>query len=364
MLVPAVASTPDIVFLFAGAGLVLYIASRAAVDALTSANEPSPGRLAVGHWIPIAWAAILATAAGRAEIGVGLVFATSVAALGMVLGVLTCISPNSDGPRQRASAWPFIVPAAMLALLAGFSGGLTWWHALMLLGLGACVLSVWMGRRGGDEQVATIASVLPIDTAATTSAPQPPGRISSEWRFVQFLLSVALAAAGGWLAYRATTIADDRTRIATGGLIAAAVVSPLLVLPMLGSGSIAAHHGRLTSAVAGIVGVVLLNLCALLPLVILTHYARQVVVDWDKFHPTVAATTMATTDPVETLYKLRALPFPLAVWRVDTTLLIVLGLLMIPISLGRMTLHKAEGLALAIVYAVYLVISTALAIRL
>jgi len=49
---------------------------------------------------------------------------------------------------------------------------------------------------------------------------------------------------------------------------------------------------------------------------------------------------------------------------VDTVLLIVFGMLLIPVSLGRLTLRKPEGLALAILYAVYLVISTALAIRL
>jgi Ca2+/Na+ antiporter len=357
-------STPDIVLLFAGAGLVLYIASRAAVDALTAANEPSPGRLAVGHWIPIAWAALLATAAGRSEIGIGLAFATSVASLGMVVGVLTCISNDTEGRPVRANAWPFVVPAAILALLAGFSGGLTWWHALMLLGLGACVMSVWVGRKGDEPAgAASNEGARPIPATPLDGAP-PAERIPNAWRFTQFLLAVALSAAGGWLAYRATTVADDRTRVATGGLIAAAVVSPLLVLPMLGTGAIAAHHGRLASAMAGIVGVVLLNLCALLPLVILTHYARQVVVDWDKFHPTVAATTAASTEPVETLYQLRSVPFPLAVWRVDTALLIVFGLLLIPVSLGRLTLRKAEGLALAILYAIYLVISTALAIRL
>ncbi|MEA2735410.1 MAG: hypothetical protein QOE14_1861, partial [Humisphaera sp.] len=35
-----------------------------------------------------------------------------------------------------------------------------------------------------------------------------------------------------------------------------------------------------------------------------------------------------------------------------------------PVSLGRVTLRKAEGLALTVIYAVYLLISTALAIRL
>jgi Ca2+/Na+ antiporter len=106
---------------------------------------------------------------------------------------------------------------------------------------------------------------------------------------------------------------------------------------------------------------VLLNLCLLLPLVILTSYTRQIVVDWDKLHPAAVA---ATTEPAEAVYQLRAVPFPLAVWRVDTVLLIVFGMLLIPVSLGRLTLRKPEGLALAILYAVYLVISTALAIRL
>ena len=390
MLAAVSSTTPDIVFLFAGAGLVLYIASRAAVDALTSAHDPSPGKLAFGHWIPIAWAALLATWAGRPEVGVGLVFATSIAAIGMVLGVLTCISHDTDGPRQRAQAWPFVVPAAILALLAGFSGGLTWWHGLMLMGLGACVMSVWIGPRSeraitgtgrvtitriGDAPTARDARVhgdapatqaewfSGAPTASTAFADiqlAEPARERRIWRLMQLLLAIALAAVGGWLAYRATTIADDHTRVATSGLIAAAVVSPLLVLPILGTGGIAAHHGRLQSATAGVVGLVLLNLCALLPLVIFTHYARQVVLDWDKIQPAVAA----TTEPVEGAYVFRAVPFPLAVWRVDTALLIVFGLLLIPISLGRLTLRKPEGLALAVVYAVYLVISTALAIRL
>jgi Ca2+/Na+ antiporter len=181
-------------------------------------------------------------------------------------------------------------------------------------------------------------------------------------RGLQLFLAVALAAAGGWLAYRATMVADERTRVATSGLIAAAVVSPLLVLPMLGTGAIASHNGRLGAAIAGVVGLVLLNICLLLPLVILTHYARQAIVDWDKIAPVLnsSATTGPTTD---TVYQFRAVPFPLAVWRVDTVLLIVLGMLLIPVSLGRLVLRKPEGLALAVVYAVYLVISTALAIR-
>src|SRR5688500_14483094 len=121
-------SPPDIVFLFAGAGLVLYVASRAAVDALTATRDPRPGRMALGQWMPIAWSALLATAAGHAEIGVGLVFATSVAALGLNLGVLTTLVPPMAAPPTTARGWPFVLPAALLPLLAGFKASLNLLH--------------------------------------------------------------------------------------------------------------------------------------------------------------------------------------------------------------------------------------------
>jgi Ca2+/Na+ antiporter len=131
-------SPPDVVFLFAAAGFVLYIASRAAVDALTSATDPSPARMAAAQCMPIAWTALLATAAGRSDVGIGIVFATSIAALALDLGVLTMMSPPGaasapDGPPPSARAWPFLIPAALLPLLAGFSAALAWWHALMML---------------------------------------------------------------------------------------------------------------------------------------------------------------------------------------------------------------------------------------
>ena len=105
---PAVAAvalaTSDIVAVFACAGLVLYISARAAVDAVTSAAEPAPGKTALAHWMPIASAALLATLAGHAEVGITLAFSTSVAAVALVLGVhsghaqnkLFCASPNVE----------------------------------------------------------------------------------------------------------------------------------------------------------------------------------------------------------------------------------------------------------------------------
>src|SRR6185503_19838256 len=115
--------------------------------------------------------------------------------------------------------------------------------------------------------------------------------------------------------------------VATTGLIAMAVTSPLLVLPMLGTGAIAAHHGRIERASAAIIAIVLLNFFLLLPLVIVAHYVSQLAGQWH--------TWSATWRPVDVFLSPSPMPFPLAVWRVDTVILIVLGLMMVPVSLGR-----------------------------
>ena len=170
---------------------------------------------------------------------------------------------------------------------------------------------------------------------------------------MQFLLAVLLSVAGGWLAYKATVAADDQTRIATAELISLAVLSPLLVLPMLGTGSTAGKHGHFNAAVGSVVGVVLLNLCLLVPLIVGAHYSRQLTVAWPGGERTWEAVRTS----------LAAVPYPLAVWRVDTVLLIVLSLLLIPVSLGRWHFQRVEGLALAFVYAAYLIASTILAMK-
>jgi Ca2+/Na+ antiporter len=224
----------------------------------------------------------------------------------------------------------------MVVLLAGFSAALSWWHALMLLGLGVAVLGVW--RRPVESDVA-----IPMATAVES-------RPTGAW---QLILSTALGAVGAWLAFKAATVTDQRTRVATGGLIALAVLSPLLALPVIGTTAAASHHGRTNSALAALVGIVLLNLLLLLPMVVLAYYARTLTLAWRAGSRTAESLQDA----------LLPMPFPLAIWRVDTVLLLVLGLMLIPVSLGRWSLRKTEGLLLAMVYATYLIVSTWVAVK-
>ena len=79
--------------------------------------------------------------------------------------------------------------------------------------------------------------------------------------------------------------------------------------------------------------------------------------------PALSVRAASTSPAGDLIVVLRPMPFPLAVWRVDTVLLIVLGLMLVPVSLGRWTLRKVEGLVLTCLYAAYLIMSTAIAIK-
>jgi Ca2+/Na+ antiporter len=57
------------------------------------------------------------------------------------------------------------------------------------------------------------------------------------------------------------------------------------------------------------------------------------------------------------------LGFPIAVWRIDTVLLILLGLVLLPVSLNLWEMRRTEGMLLIVIYACYLVGTTMLGRR-
>src|SRR6185503_3438735 len=88
------------------------------------------------------------------------------------------------GNPVRHSLWPFVLPSALFALMAGFSGGFNWWQALLLLLLGAVVLMV------GIES----------SQSASAAAIQPANEKHRFVRIAEFILALAIAAIGGWAA--------------------------------------------------------------------------------------------------------------------------------------------------------------------
>jgi Ca2+/Na+ antiporter len=306
---------PGLMLVVAG-GVALYISSRAGADALRSRVGDSPGRMAVGLWMPIGVVALLAMRVNRPEIAIGVIFATSVASLSLVVGAVTFLSPPMI-PVMGKGIWPTVVPAGMLAFLAGFRGELNWVHASVLALEGVVVLWVWRGP-----------------TALEKSADKTGEKRFWMLRVVQFVLAIGLAGIGAWAGVRGTERTSELSEVASAGLLSATLLSPLLVLPMLGAGIDLAHRGKSATAVTAEIGVVLLNLCLLLPVVVGVGYWRGTA----------------------------AVPFPLAVWRVDVVAVIALALFLLPVSQGRWRLNKSNGLALILGYVMYLLLATTLGV--
>jgi hypothetical protein len=366
------------VVVVAVAATLLYVASRSAAAALGGRGAARPGWRAVGHWLPIAATALVAAARGQADIAVALTFATTVCCLSFILGVLLYLSPMDTLPASR-KAWPFVLPAALLSLIAGFSGHVGWVHALAMLLLGGALLSVW--RDPALQEPAPVASPFSDGSAA----PAPVSRTG--YRAAELALAAALAIIGGWYAVSGTVRAAAAAHLFPAATLAVVILSPLVTLPMLNPAPADAPAGETGSAVSTLVAVATLNLCALVPLLTIVWLARTAFVDPAPAPPTAevtAATRPATTtttaaagittsraapaalEPLSfsaRLDRASPLPFPLPTWRVDAVVLTVLGFVLIPVSLGRWELRRTESVGLIIGYAVYLVLVAFASVR-
>jgi Ca2+/Na+ antiporter len=305
--------------LLVGGVVLQYIATRFSMAVVGRTDGSAPGRLAVAQWLPILATAIAAVAMRMPEMAICLVFGSSVASLSLVLGMTSYVAPVSP-PMPERRLWAMVLPAAIFLLLAGFRGKFTWLHAVMLLVMGAAFLAVWAERpdpltmppESRDERPAALGFLIP---------------------------AILLAALGAAVTIYGTF--RSGSRVLTPDLLAATILSPLLLLPTLGSGTMLAQNGHTDRAVTALSGTVLLNLCLLLPAIILIEYA----IGWHH----------GQAQPV---------PFPLITWRLDSVLLVVLGFALMPLAFGRWIPERIESVLLIIVYAAYLISETALSAKL
>ena len=340
------------VLLLALTAVALFAASRTAASAIAGARavaDARPGLRAFGYWLPVAITCIVALQLRRPEVAVALAFSTSVAALSFVLGVLTYIAPMDPAPPTRR-AWPFVLPAALLALVAGFSGQLNWVHALAMLILGVAVFSAWREAYAGAEPVPAEPTAMTRVEATVAPTPRPAWLAGAE-----VVLACLAAVVGGWAAVTLATRAAATVPLVSTRLVATAVLTPLLVLPMLTAAPperAQAHTGSMTSTV---VAFVLMNLCVLLPLLTVAWHVGGYVAASGSIAQ-AGATQPAALSP-------EPMPFPLATWRVDAVVLTVLGFAMIPVGLGRWQLGRWEAIGLVAGYALYLAVSAAVSVR-
>jgi Ca2+/Na+ antiporter len=312
--------------------VLLYVASRAGAHALAGWDE-SPGRRAVGNWLPIAAAVGVAIVMRRGDWALTIIFATSVGCLSLLLGSICIASPNSEASAEYRRVWPFALPAALLALLVGFTGILSWRSAVMLLIEGVGLLFMWRG----------------IGAAETTLNERiGPGRAGKEtysgFRAVDAGICVLMGVIGAIAGELGARHMSREFAQIPDVTIVVAILSPILVLPMLTGAAKLAKTNRASEAVTAAVAVVLLNICLLLPLAALL---------WDGVQGVVGNSFSTIHLDLGAIRNASPLPFGWVTWRVDSVVLVVLSFALFPVALGRWKLGRSEGLTLIVLYGVY-----------
>jgi hypothetical protein len=241
---------------------------------------------------------------------------------------------------------------ALISLLAGFRGNIGGQQILILLLEGAVLLGLWADRSDERGRV-------------------PAVRLyAGGGRVMVMLMAVLTALVGSVAAALAARGISDALCLPGAGLVTSLMLAPAAVLPMVGWGASTAHQGRQDQVVTTLVGYVLINVCAILPIGAALWMARPTALAAvhavDPRVPTTmpATTSASTTDSTidEDRHLQRPpLPYPMGVWRLDTVLLIAAGLFLLPVALGRWNLGVVEGYVLLLSYVAYMVLTMSIA---
>lgn len=321
--------------------LAWYVATRAAIDAM-SAAAPAVARPALAQAMPVGLAALLAAVSGATDVAVGVVFSASVAMLSLVLGIVVMAAPRRQPPVPplRQPALGFILPAAVLAFLMGLSAKLTLLHAAILMVQGGAV--AWAYRGSSPAPTA------PTAPTAPAADPSPPARLRGLRRGAQLVLAIALASVAAWGGLR--VVGDVRAEIGALSVrtIAALLLTPALVLPSIGAALAQVRLDRPDHAVGSLGATAMLNLCLVLPLAIVIAHVMNTLT------APAADGPFTLVGMVGDLVNAPVMVFPLIVWRIDTVMLMLLGMLLLPVALGRWRLGRVEGVVLLLLYTLYM----------
>ncbi len=172
-------------------------------------------------------------------------------------------------------------------------------------------------------------------------------RVVSWMLFVGFCMLCA-AAAGLGAGRFAQADPHMSTRVIAGTLLSLA-----LTLPMIATASPMVARGEVAAAVTGQIGLVLLNLCCLLPITIAASAVREWARPWPgvgrHFGLEVGEWSRHLHWPV-----LRDAALPVVVWRIDFVWVLALSLLLLPMGLGLVPLNRRVAGLLIFGYSVYL----------
>src|SRR3954470_11820546 len=134
-----------VVLLFAG-GLGLLASVMFAIRAVAVDHEAGHGRGIFAHWLPIAAAVLTAVALGYAEVGVAIIFGTSVAALSVVSGFVVMAGPLVEVDEQQRRVWPILPVLMTLVFVLGLRGILGWFEIVALVTQGLLMVLLGTGK--------------------------------------------------------------------------------------------------------------------------------------------------------------------------------------------------------------------------
>jgi hypothetical protein len=323
-----------IVLLVAGA-IALLISVLVVSRAMFSEAEISPGRRALAHWLPIATAFAIALGLRRVDIAVGYIFGTNIVVLSAVLGFVALARPIEPVAPMAKRIWPFLILPVVLTLLLGFQAILSTLDIGILVIQGVASLLIWRATPG------------PVDV-------HPLIRIRFGFSVVEIILGLAMAVIGAFAATRGAVSLAKLDGGYPAGVLAATLLSIVLAMPMVSTGIPLAIRGEGWASITAQVGVVFLNLGVLLPAAVLFCNLNKLI---QRFYPVSTPATSAS-QPV-------AIPFiqTLFPWRIHSVILVLLALLLIPISAGRIKLDKRLGTYLIFGYAAYLLVTLIISTR-
>lgn len=332
--------------LLAAAALCGCLASWGLSHALRVGGRQSVGpAAAMVDWLPVALCVLVAILMGQPTVAVTLIYATSLAAVTIVLGVALLFTPHAEdtAEMQPAAAWSSILslglPMLLLVWLIGFSGNVTPASALALLIAALATLDAWAHDKP--------------DPAAGPTA----GRtvtVSGSFRLIEAGVALMLGLVGAWAAVAFTQQAADPLRHISCELLVVMPLGPLLLLPLFSRAAANAGHGRPNSSVALAMGFVVLNMGLLLPMTaVARHLVPPVLAAVEPGATTAPATTAAVAAAVEFSPHMSLLGIPLLLWRLDNMLLVLVALAMFGVRLGYYRPQRQMGMALLLVYAGY-----------
>ncbi|HEX8341763.1 MAG TPA: hypothetical protein VF624_12710 [Tepidisphaeraceae bacterium] len=307
---------------FLTAAVLLYAGTGALFRAFGSVNPVRPMWRGAVLAMPVVACGVGLAVGGHGTRGIALAAAAGAVMLTLGTGVVA-LGAGQGG--ATSTALRLLAPLAAGITLIGFSGQLTALHGVLVAAMAFTL--IW---------------ARPADSMRDVSVPNAPLPDRRPLALAALLLALGSAA---------TLLSIMRL----GSTVPIAVTTPAIVLMLvvaaLGLLATESQTGNGAAGLETVVAYVITALGVALPLAILTAVAQGHLAEWAR-PPATQPTTAPTTTPTVLL-------MPVPTWRIDSLVLLVTSLYLIPAGFGRATLGRADGYFLVFVGVAFLVATVA-----